>query len=492
MNSTPKFLPLMIALTLLTFMQAQAQIIHGTGSYKGAAPGWDRGLESTMHCGNNPESWVRGSATLNKDSGILSITVQLETDSVLAGPKGRLSIEVRDVAGKQVYRAVTDEIGIGGKPTGKAAIQNFSSTIMVPRPIASTANSMYLDAECTGSINRLFNIDPETVKSFLVIANSLIEPTQNTPEQQKRVSHAFAAAGQIARPETPEFTAALRQQLLAAGGTIPQKTLKATSIDRDERYREHFRDETRVWGGSPVIPGTFPDTVAITGNEMICTGTVIGLRSVLTAAHCFCDGVKQTVYFGDTVAHATSTANVLSGQSMIPCGADPPLEKGDVAVLTLDAPLNVPPRALANSALVNVAKTGQAVGFGVGSGNPVIDPAGIKRMVEVPMVSPSCSGTVSTSSGQVGDATYYKCVSGLELVAGAPSLNKDTCKGDSGGPLYVSGSDGSLYLAATTSRATGTPGLRPCGDGGIYVRTDGNVVQWIKSLGINVLIGPPR
>jgi secreted trypsin-like serine protease len=177
---------------------------------------------------------------------------------------------------------------------------------------------------------------------------------------------------------------------------------------------------------------------------------------------------------------------------MIACGPNLVLQNGDVAVLTLAASLTVPPRAFASSALVNAVATGQAVGFGVGSKNPVIDPAGIKRVVEVPMVSANCNGTVATPGGPIGDATYYKCASGRELVAGAPSFDKDTCKGDSGGPLYVLGADGGFYLAATTSRATGTPGMRPCGDGGIYVRTDGDVVNWIESLGIHVIIGPPK
>jgi secreted trypsin-like serine protease len=108
------------------------------------------------------------------------------------------------------------------------------------------------------------------------------------------------------------------------------------------------------------------------------------------------------------------------------------------------------------------------------------------------MSSVACNNTVNTAKGAVLDQDYYHCTSGREIVAGAPSLDKDTCNGDSGGPLYVQSSDGSLYLAGTTSRPTGTPGLRPCGNGGIYVRTDGAVVNWIQSLGIHVFVGPPQ
>lgn len=77
------FLPFLILITFFVFYSpALGQVINGTGSYKGATPGWDRGMQTTMHCGNNPESWVRGSASLDKASGVLSVTVQLETDSV--------------------------------------------------------------------------------------------------------------------------------------------------------------------------------------------------------------------------------------------------------------------------------------------------------------------------------------------------------------------------------------------------------------------------
>ena len=103
-------------------------------------------------------------------------------------------------------------------------------------------------------------------------------------------------------------------------------------------------------------------------------------------------------------------------------------------------------------------------------------------MVDVPVASSLGDGTVTTAAGTVEDATFYRCSSGREMVAGAASLDKDTCNGDSGGPLFVQSSDGNLYLAATTSRATGTPGLRPCCDGGIYVRSDGLVLQRIRSL----------
>lgn len=485
-------------LILLFSLPTASQTITGTGSYKGAGPGWDRGMQTTMHCGSSPESWVRGSATLDKTSGLLSVTVQLETDSVFAGPKGRVTIAIRDARGQPAYTLTSDEIGIGGKPPGNVAIQNFSSSIDIPRSIAREAESLYLDAQCTGSINRLFNISVGDLgkagRGFDLIASAIPgEASAASSEARDVVAAASTRAEALSKKGTPAYTAALREELLSAPNAVPPNgTITPGPIDLDNRYRSNFSDTTRLWGGAQVIPGTFPDTVAITGNGGICTGIVIGPKAVLTAAHCYCEGIREIVYFGDSVQGATSTSHVSGGEPMIPCDPDFQVGNGDVAVLTVGTPLTIPARAFASTSLLNTAKYGRAVGYGIGK-NFITDPAGIKRMVDVPMASINCSGKVETSpSTTFPDATYYHCTAGREIVAGAPSLDKDTCKGDSGGPLYVQGSDGALYLGATTSRPTGAPGMRPCGDGGIYVRTDGAVTGWLQSLGIRIFIGPER
>ncbi len=97
-------------------------------------------------------------------------------------------------------------------------------------------------------------------------------------------------------------------------------------------------------------------------------------------------------------------------------------------------------------------------------------------MVDVPIASPDCRGTVEGHD----DSLSYGCDRGLEIVAGRPLLERDSCKGDSGGPFYVLDGMGQWQIAGATSRATDSA-MHTCGDGGIYVRVD-RYRAWIASI----------
>ncbi len=101
-----------IALSLVAPIISYAASITGTGPYSGPS-GFARGMGSTMYCGNNPESWVRSSAVLDTESGQLDTTVQLETNSTLAGPKGKATVNVQDARGATLAAIVSDQVGMG-------------------------------------------------------------------------------------------------------------------------------------------------------------------------------------------------------------------------------------------------------------------------------------------------------------------------------------------------------------------------------------------
>jgi endonuclease G len=145
-------------------------------------------------------------------------------------------------------------------------------------------------------------------------------------------------------------------------------------------------------------------------------------------------------------------------------------------VLILESPVkDVAPRQIATPEIINAAPHARVVGFGTTESTGFFG-YGIKRQTDVPIASNSCEGQVNGRD----DQTVYGCDPALELIAGKPLLAKDTCTGDSGGPLYVSdGRDGWL-LAGATSRAT-KAALNTCGDGGVYVRVD-RYLDWIQSI----------
>ncbi|HEY3987776.1 MAG TPA: hypothetical protein VGM02_00650 [Acidobacteriaceae bacterium] len=162
------------ALLTLCCLSAGAQertpLILGFGTYlaphDGRHDGQDHGLQAATYCGASPESWVRGSAALNPETSWLSLTLELETDSPQAGPKGRLSVTLskgclRPVHGGcdalhdplvKLYTVETDEVSIGGRSRGgDTGIIRRSASVDIPDNVARQVTHVAVQAECTGS-----------------------------------------------------------------------------------------------------------------------------------------------------------------------------------------------------------------------------------------------------------------------------------------------------------------------------------------------------
>jgi hypothetical protein len=157
-----------VLLGTMISMSAQAQVIQGTGPYNGPG-GFDRGFQSTQHCGNSPESWIRGSASLDKGSGVLNVQVQAETDSTSAGPKGKVLVAVRNASGQDLADVQSDEFGRGGKPPGHAAMSTANKTTTLAQSVASRATSLYVVAQCTGTMNQLWGISGDQLNDALKV-----------------------------------------------------------------------------------------------------------------------------------------------------------------------------------------------------------------------------------------------------------------------------------------------------------------------------------
>lgn len=220
--------------------------------------------------------------------------------------------------------------------------------------------------------------------------------------------------------------------------------------------------DLEIVGG--ITTSKFSDCCAI-GNEKgyYCTGTLIAPTLVVTAKHC--DSISR-VFFGINVSQSQN-GETIAVERDIP-HPDPDV---DLRVLILQRAALATPRHVAQGTEVGNPRTAIVAGFGT-TDLAGATGYGIKRYARVPILL--------LSSTSPADQQNYGSRIGIEMVAGHLGLKRDSCKGDSGGPLYISDPNGKGYfLLGATSRGT-TNAQHMCGDGGIYVRVD-KLLEWIRT-----------
>jgi endonuclease G len=319
-----------------------------------------------------------------------------------------------------------------------------------------------------------------------------------TAEQQREliqnaINHADATAGNNDVDFVKEFRSKyfLEESKLNRGlqRSLDQRRTvtnnSSVSIYNDPRYARNARqltlqltrekqEDLRIIGGTPVENTTFDDCVAVLNDgEAHCTGTLIAKNVVLTAGHCQCTLCNLSVKVANDINDEGEVVNVARQVRHPKYNIN---GHNDLTILVLESEItDVQPRKIAPSQMIDRGTYVRAVGFGATSLDGRFG-YGTKRQVNVPIVSNSCQGKIN---GQ-DDHNAYNCDPGLELIAGKPMLLKDTCNGDSGGPVYIPEGQGNWLLAGATSRATpGNP--NNCGDGGVYVRVD-RYLNWINSI----------
>jgi hypothetical protein len=259
--------------------------------------------------------------------------------------------------------------------------------------------------------------------------------------------------------------------------------------------------EPRVANGAPsferrVVAIFFHDLKRNRPNEnSICSGLLISRHYIVTAAHCACDGINYKVTNEQAIRNPDALwrkANVVSVFSRRVCGGPGELG-GDLALLKIEEPLaaNELGRVCAKYSLmqnlslaafwINKAPPSLTVA-GYGFDGNAVGSVGLRRQADLAVNSLHCLKPIYRA---LGCAPFNEFVLG----AGHPSrLPKDSCGGDSGGPVFVK-RDNELLPIGIVSRALPIPQpysqLGDCGAGGIYTHLGRmDVIQWLRRSGV--------
>lgn len=244
-------------------------------------------------------------------------------------------------------------------------------------------------------------------------------------------------------------------------------SVSAETSGHSEPTAEPDQDTAEIVNGTLAPAGKWPDTVAVLGNQGSCTGTLIAPDVVLSAGHCV--GGMTTVIANTTDYNAAGGArSTIKSHTAYPNWET----TYDVSVIVLNTPITaVKPRAVATSdctmTTFNTKPQVVLVGFGATDVNAQAPNSKLYE-VTVPVTDSACT--------TAGLGCKPAVAPGGEFAAGDGV--KDSCNGDSGGPVYLNTPRGYVVIGAV-SRAYDNA-TQACGQGGIYVRAD-KILNWIET-----------
>lgn len=256
-----------------------------------------------------------------------------------------------------------------------------------------------------------------------------------------------------------------------------------------ERAESQLKQSMTIINGDMVLAGDpiAASTVALYYNDQrsdrttpICTGTVIGRRTILSAAHCFVDvatsqkttieelATKLSVGFGVEIVasqrdpavqfRAIESVDVHPNYKMnalAAAGAGEELDDVSIIHLSEDIPLSATVVSLSNDASVlEKGKVLDIAGYGVTKGGVNSVHATHLNRTQITIDEPNVNPTQFS----------YNVIGG-----------HSACSGDSGGPAYTHDDNGKLVVVGVTSWGDGE-----CKEVGVYTSV-ASLHDWIQS-----------
>ena len=216
-----------------------------------------------------------------------------------------------------------------------------------------------------------------------------------------------------------------RSALVALVGILPSTA--ALAVDA-----VHAPPPARIVNGTPT--SDFPAVGMLIVADKLCTATLIGCSTVLTAAHCFCAPANtfqqcqraglpdpsQVLFLSQYAPPMRASGFVIHPDYNFAHGAD-------LAIVRLEQPVTgIPPAIINREGRPPAGITGTIVGFGRTGGTQQQSPeVGIKRFA-----------SIQTTTCPSGNQDGIPAMNNLCFRVAASS-DAGTCNGDSGGPLFA-------------------------------------------------------